>query len=149
MISRPLDLSSRLSQPPRDFEWLFFVNAGLIVLFFFLFGSRFVLAPGLGTDFRMPVMPEAREGAAATTHVISIKRGGFIFTDSGQLSLSQVRDWLKAAAHETKHPVLLMRASADVSYEDLVEIDTAAREAGFLGIVWGGETPFEGSSGSR
>jgi hypothetical protein len=42
-----------------------------------------------------------------------------------------------------------MRASADVSYEDLVEIDTAAREAGFLGIVWGGETPFEGSSGSR
>jgi len=141
MISRPLDLSTRLSRPPADWDWLFFVNLGLIVLFFFLFGSRFVLAPGLGSDFRMPVMAAAREGAAPTTHVISVKRGGLIFTDTGNLSMPQLREWLRKQATTVQHPILLMRASADVSYDELVEIDAAAREAGFAGIVWGGEPP--------
>ena len=48
MITRPLDLASKLRPEPRNFDWLFFVNAGLLVLFFVLFGSRFVLAPGEG-----------------------------------------------------------------------------------------------------
>ena len=48
MITRPLELSSRLRPEPRTFDWVFYVNGGLIVLFFSLFGSQFVLAPGLG-----------------------------------------------------------------------------------------------------
>jgi len=57
MITRPLDLASKLRPPPRDFDFVFLVNGGLIVMFFMLFGSRFVLAPGLGVDFIMPEMP--------------------------------------------------------------------------------------------
>lgn len=140
MITRPLELASRLRPPPRDWDWLFFVNIGLIVLFFLLFGSRFVLAPGLGTDFRLPEIPSARQGASMTTHVISVRRGGLIYTDSGILSMAQLKEWLKTAARDDRSPVLLIRASADVSYEELVEIDTAAREAKFAGIVWGGES---------
>lgn len=139
MITRPLELASRLSSPPRDWDWLFFVNIGLIVLFFFLFGSRFVLAPGLGSDFRLPEIPSAKQGAAVTTHVISVKRGGLIYTDSGILSMAQLREWLKNSVRDEKNPVLLIRASSDVSYEELVEIDTAAREAKFAGVVWAGE----------
>ncbi len=143
MITRPLSLSSRISSPPHDWDWLFFVNLGLIVLFFFLFGSRFVLAPGLGTDFRMPVLPGARAGASTTTHVISIKRGNLIFTDSGNLSMPQLKSWLKEAARESREPILLVRASSEVAFEDLTEITTAAQAAGFVRIVWGAEAPPE------
>lgn len=48
MITRPLDLASRLRPPPRGLDWLFVMNVALVALFFSLFGSRFVLAPGLG-----------------------------------------------------------------------------------------------------
>ena len=32
MITRPLDLASKLRPEPRNFDWLFFVNAGLLSL---------------------------------------------------------------------------------------------------------------------
>lgn len=141
MISRPLDLSSRLAPSPRDWDWLFYVNAGLLVLFFFLFGSRFVLCPGLGTDFRLPSMPVASSSSAPTTHVISVQRGGIIFADpGGNQTLEQLRGWLATAARQSSEPRLLVRASMDVSLGDLAAIRTAAEEAGFVGIVWGAES---------
>jgi len=140
VISRPLDLSSRLTPAPRDWDWLFYVNAGLLVLFFLLFGSRFVLCPGLGTDFRLPNTPPSTSGASTTTHVISVQRGGIIFADpGGNLSLEQLRSWLTEAARQSREPRLLVRASVDVSLGDLSAIRTAAEEAGFVGIVWGAE----------
>lgn len=148
MITRPLDLSSRLRPPSHGWDWLFFVNVGLIALFFDLLGSRFVLAPGLGTDFRLPVLPAAKAGASFTTpsSVISIKRGNLIFTDSGNLSMPQLKEWLKEEARKTKDPVLLVRASSEVAFEDLTEIHSAARDAGFVRIVWAAEPPAETSA---
>lgn len=132
MITRPLDIASRLQPPPRSLDWLFFVNGGLIVLFFFLFGSRFVLAPGLGVDFRLPEMAGAHASAAVTTHFISVKRGGVIFASgSGAIDLAQLKTWLAVEAKTVKAPVLLVRASADVPVSELVDIYTVAREAGF------------------
>jgi biopolymer transport protein ExbD len=144
VITRPLQLSLRLAGPARDWDWLFFVNAGLIALFFTVFGSRFVLAPALGTDFEIPALAPGQAGAYATTHVISVKRGALVFTDSGQLTLAQLREWLAAASRTVRQPVLLLRASADVSMADLAEITTAAREAGFR-VVLGVETRVGGN----
>ena len=31
MITRPLDLASKMRPEPRNFDWLFYVNAGLLV----------------------------------------------------------------------------------------------------------------------
>ncbi|HWA09259.1 MAG TPA: biopolymer transporter ExbD [Opitutaceae bacterium] len=141
MITRPLDLASKLRPEPRNFDLLFLVNGGLIALFFSLFGSGFVLAPGLTEDFRLPVMPGAREGGAPTTHTISVKRGGLIVTEGGALALPQLREWLKAAAKTTKQPVLLVIAGSEVTYADIVNVRTAAQDAGFVRIVWAGEPP--------
>ena len=91
MITRPLDLASKLRPEPRNFDFLFLINAGLIVLFFDLFGSRFVLAPGLTEDFRLPTMPGVREGAVATTHTISLRRGGLILINGGKVGLPELR----------------------------------------------------------
>jgi biopolymer transport protein ExbD len=140
MITRPLELSSRLSKPSSAYDWLYFVNLGLIVLFFSLFGSRFVIAPGIGTDFALPVQAQGQLEGARTTHVVSVRRGGLIFADpGGNLTLAQLKLWLKDAARELKEPRLLVRAAADVALGDLSEIRIAAEEAGFVGVVWAAE----------
>jgi biopolymer transport protein ExbD len=130
MITRPLELASRLRPEPRNFDALFYVNVGVLGLFFLVFGSRFVLAPGLGVDFQLPVMPGALAGAVTTTSTISVKNSGQILAD-GLLSMAQLREWLKAEAKQHKHPSLLVRMSAGVPVSVQNEIVSAARDAGF------------------
>jgi biopolymer transport protein ExbD len=141
MITRPLDLASRLREQPRSVDFLFYVNVGLVVLFFSLFGSRFILAPGLGVDFQMPEMAGATSGATPTDRMISVRPSGQIFAADGLLSLPQLKAWLKAEAAKLKNPSLLVRASAGVPLSQLADITSAAREAGFVRIVVGAEEP--------
>jgi len=141
MITRPLDLAARLRPPPRNFDALFLVNGGLIVLFFFLFGSRFVLAPGLGVNFQLPEMAGATQGAAAAPVVISVKRSDMVLVDDGLLNYAQLGPWLKARARQEKSPVLLVRADRNVPTEDMGKIAAMAGQAGFAGIQWAMEAP--------
>ena len=106
------------------------MNVGVLALFFLAFGSRFILAPGLGVDFKLPEMPGALTSAVTTTSTISVKNSGQILAD-GLLSLPQLREWLKVEARKTKHPSLLVRMSAGVPVSVQNEIVSAAREAGF------------------
>jgi len=141
VITRPLDLASKLRPAPRNFDPLFLVNGGLLVLFFMLFDSQFVLSPGLGVDFRLPQMPGAMANAMATSSTISVKNSGQIFAD-GLLTMDQLREWLKAEARRSKHPSLLVRMSAGVSVSVQNDIVSAAREAGFgSNIVLAAEEP--------
>lgn len=140
MITRPLDLASKLRLEPRNFDALFYVNVGVLVLFFFVFGSRFVLAPGLGVDFVLPELPGAVSNAVTTTSTISVKNSGQIFAD-GLLSLPQLREWLKEEAKKNKHPSLLVRMSAGVPVSLQAEIASAAREAGFAPVILAAEEP--------
>lgn len=145
MITRPLDLSSRLRPPPRGIDWLCFVNVGLLALFFALFGSRFVLAPGLGVDFRLPAVAGANANARLATHVISVINSGLIITHDGLSKMSELGGWLKAQAAKTEAPLLLVRAGADVPTSVLADVASAARGAGFE-MIWAAGEPV-GSSG--
>lgn len=135
MITRPLDLASKLRPEPRNFDWLFFVNAGLLVLFFSLFGSRFVLAPGLGIDFRLPAVAGATAGARAPTHVISVINSGQIFTSDGLRKLGDLRNWLAQNAKSTRSPLLLVRGSSGVPMSVLADIASAATATGYE-VLW-------------
>lgn len=139
MIARPLDLASRLRPPPHGMGSLHYVNVILLVIFFSLFGSRFVLSPGLGVDFEMPSLDGARAGAMPTPYYINVLRSGQIFTDDGLVDMGQLRDWLKARAAREARPTLLIRASSEVSLSELVEIQGEAREAGFGKVLVGAE----------
>jgi biopolymer transport protein ExbD len=141
VIARPLDLASRLRAEPRDFDALFYVNVGLLALFFTLFGSRFVLAPGLGLDFQVPFVAGAQAGAAPTTSYISVLRTGQIFTDDGLFNPAQLEDWLKAQARQYRRPSLLIRASAGVPVSSLTQVYNLACKAGFVRVVVGAEEP--------
>lgn len=142
MITRPLDVASKLRLEPRSFDVLFYVNCGLIALFFSLCGSRFVLAPGLGVEFQMPVVNGAVGGAVTTDRFISVLPSGQIFAE-GLVNMNQLQEWLRAEAKKLKDPSLLVRASSEVPIAQLTDIVSVAREAGFTRVVWGAEEPVE------
>jgi biopolymer transport protein ExbD len=150
MIARPLDLSSRLRPPPHGTGALHYVNVGLLGLFFSMFGSRFVLAPGLGVDFQLPQLAGAQAGAAQTTHVISVLRSGTIFSENGLVDIGQLREWLNArAARSGPRPTLLVRASAGVTLAKLAEIEGAAHDAGFRVLLAAEERGLPGTADTR
>jgi biopolymer transport protein ExbD len=148
MITRPLDLAARLRPPPRNFDAWYFVNAGLLALFFQLAGSRFILAPGLEVDFHLPAVAGALAGAATATHYITVKDSGQIFGDNGLMDLGQLGAWLQAEAGRSKDPALLVKASAGVTMDQLARICTAAREAHFR-VILAAEEPVRAEDPGR
>jgi biopolymer transport protein ExbD len=136
MITRPLDLAARLRPEPRNFDAWFFVNVGLLVPFFLFFGSRFILAPGFGVDFRLPEVVGARAGAATSTQYLTVLSSGQIYVDSGQITMPQLGPWLQAEARKTPGPPsLLVRASANVTHAQMTQIFSIAHAAGFQ-VIW-------------
>ena len=134
MITRPLDLASRLRPPHHGYEFVFYVNAGLIALFFVLFGSRFVLSPGLGLDFSLPVMPAALAGAVSTDVVVSVKGANLAFVAGAKVDFTGLRSYLNERAKGTAALRLLVQADAALTMRDLTEIYDMAREAGFASV---------------
>lgn len=130
MITRPLDLESRLRPPPRSFDTLFLVNGGLLVMYFLLFGSRFVLAPGLGVDFALPEMKGSAEAAAPTDLVINVPRSNMVLVNTGRLTYEQLRGWLEEHGRHEPGLMLLVRADRNVPSGDLTIIAEMARKAG-------------------
>jgi biopolymer transport protein ExbD len=149
MITHPLDLASRLRAPPRSFDGLFLVNGGLLVLYFLLFGSRFVLAPGLGVSFALPEMPGAIAGSARATVVISVRRSDMVLVDEGMLNYTQLRAWLQKRAGQEPGMVLLVRADRRVPSEDLGIVAQMAMQAGFVGVQWAMEPARAGETSER
>lgn len=139
MITRPLDLASKLRPEPRNFDWLFFVNAGLIVLFFSLFGSRFVITPGIAVDFRLPAAKGAQANTRRITHTIDVRNADQILTEDGLRTMVELKEWLRVQALATKSPVLLVRADAKVALSVWMEISSAAKAVGFEVIIAGDE----------
>lgn len=133
MITRPLDLASRLRPEPRNLDWLFFVNAGLLVLFFSLFGSKFILAPAVGVDFRLPEIAGAATDAVAPTHTITVTASGQIFA-GGSKTIDGLALWFAAEARATRAPVLLIIADQGVQLSLQSRIMSLARENGFVDI---------------
>lgn len=142
MITRPLDLVSRLSQPPRDLDFFAWVNVAVITLFFMLLGSRFVLAPGVPIGVgdieegavQLPVAGAPVEVPAQTSVVVSYRSENYILFEGGMYSLpdlkKQMIDYVK------KHPgaVLLIRADRQVSVQAFFDLCDMARAAGFAGV---------------
>jgi biopolymer transport protein ExbD len=148
MITRPLDLAAKLRPEPRSCDWLFFVNGGLIVMFFSLFGSKFVLAPALGLDFQLPVEAGAMAEARPPTSFISVTSSGQIFAGDGLRTIAQLQGWLRQeVAAARRPPVLLVRANRGVRVDILTEITSVARSAGFTGVLLAAVEPAPAGAG--
>jgi biopolymer transport protein ExbD len=129
---------------------LFYVNVGLLVLFFMLFGSRYVLAPGLGVNFRLPMAAGANANAKAPTHFVDVLATGQIFTSQGARKLEEMDAWFAEQVKGTKDPVLLVRGDALVPTSVVAQISSAATRAGFVDVLWAAsETSDRVRSGGR
>ncbi len=146
MITRPLELQSRLSPPPRDLDFFAWVNVGVIVLFFGLLGSRFVLAPGMpiGVTDESLALPEvngAVDGAVPAAVVVSYRRDNVILFEGGMYTAAELRKHLQAYAAEHPHAVLLVRADRQVSMQSFLQLCEMAREVGFAKVLAAAEQP--------
>ena len=137
MITQPLDLRSRLSAPPRDFDMLFWANVGAVLLFFSLLGSRFVLAPGLpvqvGGALELPHIGSATQGTASV--VVSYRRDNMVLFEGGIFELGDLRPRFEQYAKDHPGSVLLVRYDKAVSMQGFVDICDLARAAGFASTV--------------
>ena len=139
MITQPLELQSRLTPPPRSLDAFFWVNAGVICLFFALLGSRFVLAPGLmvgvgeASGFELPKANSAMQGSA--TVVVSYRRDNMILFEGGIYELTNFRPVLERYAKNHPRAALLVRFDRQVSMQGFAELCDLARAAGFESVL--------------
>lgn len=149
MITRPLDIASKLRSPPRSMDILFYVNVALLGLFFTLFGSRFVMSPGielLRPDFQLPEAAGGGVGQATPTGaVISVLGPNMVFTSEGRMSFNELALWLpsQVARGAEQESRLLVRADASVPAGDLLKLSDIATAAGFTGVHLALERPPE------
>jgi biopolymer transport protein ExbD len=147
MITRPLDLVSRLSSTPRDLDVFAWVNVGLIALFFGLLGSQFVLAPGLpvgiATDsvLDLPRMNDAVNAAGPASVVVSYRRDNVILFEGGKYTLSELRAPMEDYARHHPGAVLLVRADRQVSMQAFLDLCEMARQAGFANVLAAADQP--------
>ncbi|MDD3179956.1 MAG: biopolymer transporter ExbD [Opitutaceae bacterium] len=140
MITRPLDLESRLSPPPRNFDLAFWLSGILIALFFGLLGSRFVLAPGLlvgagDGSFQLPQVSEATQNASAASVMVTFRRDNNLLFEDGVYALADLRKPFEAYARRHPGAVLLVRVDRQVSVQALLNLIDMAKAAGFRNFV--------------
>jgi biopolymer transport protein ExbD len=149
VITRPLDLESRMSPPPRDLTGVAWVNVGMIFLFFSLLGSRFVLAPGLllgagGGGTELPVVSASSLTLAETSVVIRYDREGVILFEGGMYrSLAELRPPL--AAYAKNHPGAVIQLNVDrrLSTQAWADLVAMAESVGFANTLLGANPPAE------
>ena len=149
MITRPLDLVSRLSPPPRDLDFVAWVNVGVVVLFFSLLGSRFVLAPGKLVDVGGAgalVLPQVDaggmiEGSSAASVVVSYRRDNVILFEGGMYSLADLRKHVEGYAKQHPGAVMLVHFDRQVSVQAFLDLCDMAREVGFANVLLASEKP--------
>lgn len=145
MITRPLELRSRLSPPPRHLDVFHWVTALAIVMFFGLLGSRFVLAPGLaiGVGTRQTSLPgygSAREEAMPASVVVSFRRENVILFEGGVYSMKELGRAMKAYADKHPGSVMLAHFDRQVSVQSLIELTQLAKASGFAQIQLAAES---------
>jgi biopolymer transport protein ExbD len=150
MITRPLDLASRLRPAPRGLDALFYVNVGALAVFFLVFGSRFVLAPGLAVDFALPEADTAGTARVTTDIVIAVPASNMAVVDGAVVDFRELGEWLRLqvgtagkAGAGGPGKRLLVQASGSLPARDLAQIYTLAAEAGFAGVLIATDRPGE------
>jgi biopolymer transport protein ExbD len=145
MITRPLELESRLSPPPRDVDFLAWTNVAVIVLFFGLLGSRFVLAPGLlmgsGSEgFQLPASTGLQYAGTASV-VVSYRQDDVILFEGAIIKLPELRERLAIYAKQHPGEVLLLLADKHVSAQAVTDLSVMAQSVGFAYVLMAGEKP--------
>lgn len=142
MITRPFDFEVHLAKPESRLDLVPFLNVGVILLFFGVLGSRFVLAPGVAINLRLPATATTPPDALPTSRVLTVGEveGREMLIFEGRiLNLASFERLLREKAAEFSGDVLLVRMDRDVSTSLLARICELAKHAGFNQILLAAE----------
>lgn len=145
MITRPLDLQSKLTAPPRDFDVFFWVTGALIALLFSLQGSRFIVSPGVAVQVGQDpslVLPEATNtqlGGASV--VVSYRRDNMILFEGGVYDLRRFQPVLEEYAKKHRGSSMLVQMDKQVTMQGFFALSDIARKAGFTVVMIPAEEP--------
>lgn len=126
-----LDLEKELPRPVRLNFWPF-VDILAIGLFFALFSTKFVMAPGLILD-----LPEVDDPQVATSSVYEVmtvtevKGEEMIFYQNSVLNLESLGRLMAGKDRPPKNATLLVKADTRVSMQTLSELTELAIAAGY------------------
>ena len=130
MITRPLDLESRMSPPPRDLNFVAWVNVGLIVLFFTLLGSRFV--PATGVLVGMDVLAT---GASGPSVVVNYRGPNVIMFDDGIYSMSDLKKQMERYIKTHPDAWVLVQMDGQAPLQAFADLTRLAKELGYSYVV--------------
>jgi biopolymer transport protein ExbD len=135
VITRPLDLADRLRRTPRSFDAFFYVNVGVLALGFTVFGSRFVLAPGLPLEFALPQVASAATRLQPVDIVVAVPSAEVAIVSGRVVDFAGLRAWLLRRGQEQPGTRLLVQASATLPASAMAEIQSYAAEARLGGVL--------------
>ena len=135
MIVQPFNFTSRLRQTSIAFDVVPYVDICLILVLFTVFGSPYVVAPGLTVN--LPAMQAPGADAIPTSRVLTVgevEGRELIIFDSRVQTLETLAKTFADHPADASGEVLLLRLQRDVSVQLLVRINELAARAGFSAV---------------
>jgi biopolymer transport protein ExbD len=145
MITRPLDLQSKVSPAPRDFDVFFWVAGVVIVLLFALHGSRFIVTPGvavqIGQDPALELPQASNSVLGRASVVVSYRRDNMILFEGGVYELQTFRPVLEAYAKRNPGTAMLVQMDKQVTMQGWMALKDIAEKAGFVTMIVAIDSP--------
>lgn len=143
MITAPLNLESRLRKAPKNFDALFYLNVGALVLLFVLFGSRFVMLPGVKVV--LPQLANKNWTEQAGNLRVLIQHDGQIAFEGGFCSLETFKTRLAQIVAERGRVSLVVQADQLVPFHRVFDLSAAALDLD-VPVSWAAENVGAGAS---
>jgi len=142
MITRPFNFAADIRVPKAGLDLVPFFDVCVIALFFGVFGSRFVLAPGKAIDLRLPSAENATLDTLPTSRVVTVGEvnGREMLIFEGRiLDIAKFQRFLAERTGQFKGENLLVRMDRNVSMVLLVRVLETAKGAGFDQVLLAAE----------
>ncbi len=132
MISQPLELERMIkTRPETSLEVVPIVDILIIVVFFGLFSSPFVMPQGI--EHTLSVDQAIITGVDVSA-VLTVKRDNMLLFEGANLKLDQFEPKAREFLENKSQAILLVRMDPHIKMETYLNICAQARRAGFVKV---------------
>ena len=138
MFSEPLELARHMrTRADSKLEVVPIMDILIIVLFFGIFSSAFVLPQGLEVDLELT--DELVSGMEVTA-VLTVRRDDMLLFEGQNLKLAQFKEKAMVYLKGREKASLLVRLDPSIRAQTVFDIFGQAKQAGFSNVLVAGET---------
>lgn len=137
MLSQPLELERFIGTKPKsNLEVVPIIDILVIVVFFGIFSSPFVVPKGVVIDFEVN---DSLVSGINVTAVLTVKRDNMLLFEGQNLKLNQFEEKAREYIKGKGDAVLLLRLDPDIKMDTFFQISGEAKKAGFSKVHVAGE----------